>query len=86
MMRFNHQPFEEWLLSGETLTPEETQSLQEHLGACEQCRTLAGASQQVDHALRHAPQLAPAPGFVSRWQAQLAARQIKQHRRQTFWR
>ena len=85
MMKFNHQPFEEWLLSGETLAPEETQSLQEHLDTCEACRLLAQALQQVDHTLRNAPQLAPAPGFVSRWQAHLAARQLKQHRRQTFW-
>jgi len=85
MMKFNHQPFEEWLLSGETLAPEETQSLQEHLGVCEACRSLAGAFQQVETALRNAQQLAPAPGFVSRWQAHLAARQLKQHRRQTLW-
>lgn len=85
MMKFNHQPFEEWLLSGETLTPEDTQSLQEHLGACEECRTLAGAFQQVEHTLRDAPQVEPAPGFVNRWQAHLVARQLKQHRRQTLW-
>jgi len=85
MMKFNHQPFEEWLLSGETLAPEETQSLHEHLNVCEECRTLEGAFQQVETALRNAPRLAPAPGFVSRWQAHLAARQLKQHRRQTLW-
>jgi hypothetical protein len=85
MAKLNHQPFEEWLLSEDTLAPQELRLLQEHLNACEDCRRLAGALGEVDRELRTAPAIPPAPGFVSRWQTRLAADRIEQQRRQTLW-
>jgi len=85
MAKLDHQPFEEWLLSEDTLAPEDLHLLQEHLYSCEDCRRLAGALGEVDRELRTAPVLHPAPGFVSRWRTRLVAERLEQQRRQTLW-
>jgi hypothetical protein len=73
----NHQPFENWLLSGELLTPEHKRELQAHLRTCASCAALA----ETDLALRCARLTSPAPGFSARFQTRLA-RQRKAQRRQ----
>jgi len=85
MAKLNHLPFEDWLLSEETLTQEEAGRLQEHLQGCEVCSMLALALSEVDRELRAAPVLPPVAGFVNRWQARLEAERQKLHRRQTFF-
>ncbi len=85
MVKPNHQPFENWLLSEGALTQEESQTLQEHLNDCETCRMLSEALRDVDRELRTASVLSPAPGFVSRWQARLEADRLRLYRRQTFF-
>jgi len=85
MAKPNHQPFEEWLLSEASLTFEEERQLQAHLQACVACRQLSLALRQVEHTLRHAPVLAPADGFVARWERRLEAEYRRQHQRQTRW-
>ncbi len=85
MAKLNHQPFEDWLLSEETLTQEEAGRLQEHLQSCEACTILAVALREVDQELRAAPVLPPVAGFVNRWQARLEAERHKLHRKQTFF-
>jgi len=67
----NHQPFRDWLLSDEKLSPDQTQALQEHLESCTSCDELATAWSEVESSLQHAPLLIPAPGFTTRWQAHL---------------
>ena len=84
MVKLNHQPFEEWLVSLETLNPDEAQQLQDHLQSCQACRLLSVALRDVDRELHSAPVLTPAPGFVTRWQARLKAERLQLHRRQTF--
>lgn len=84
MVKLNHLPFEDWLLSAETLTPDEARQLQEHLQSCQTCTQLSVALREVDRELYHAPVLVPAPGFVSRWQTRLEASRLQSHRRQTF--
>lgn len=71
----NHQPFEEWLFAEEPLEGGQNRQLQEHLEDCAHCNHLDDALKSVEHKLRVAPMVAPAPGFAQRWQAQLAARQ-----------
>jgi predicted anti-sigma-YlaC factor YlaD len=68
-----HQPFESWLLSGETLPPEQEQHLQEHLNSCQTCQQLSSAWPEVDKLLQGASLKEPAPGFTARWQSRLAA-------------
>ncbi len=84
MAKFNHQPFEEWLLYSETLSPEDAKSLKEHLSLCADCQMLADALQAVESELRHTIALEPAPGFASRWLARLEVDRIKYNRRQTL--
>ena len=80
----NHQPFRDWLLSDEKLSADQTQALQEHLHSCEPCSQLAGAWTEVELSFRQSPQLSPAPGFTTRWQAHLD--EYLQHKqRQRVW-
>ena len=85
MAKYNHLPFEDWLLSEEALTQDESQTLQEHLNDCETCRLLAEALRAVDQELRAASATSPAPGFVNRWQARLEADRLRLYRVQTFF-
>ncbi len=84
MVKLNHLPFEDWLLSGETLSPEDAQQLQDHLQNCQACTRLSVALQEVDRELRAAPILTPAPGFATRWLRRHEADRRQLHRRQTF--
>lgn len=80
----DHQPFEEWLLSEATLTPEETIELQEHLRSCESCRRLSLAWEGVEGLLNNSPVVSPAPGFIRRWEMRLAEERARAHRKQTL--
>jgi anti-sigma factor RsiW len=84
MAKLNHLPFEDWLLTSETLSQDEARQLQEHLQSCQACTRLSVALREIDQELHNAPVLTPAPGFVSRWQTRLEANRIQSHRRQTF--
>ena len=77
----NHQPFEEWLLSDEDLTPEEEQALQAHLEVCEECPQLNELWHEARAEIRRMPAVNPAPGFTRRWEARLEAERIQQQRR-----
>ena len=72
----NHKPYEDWLLSGESLDHEQRRLLDEHLRGCMGCSTLA----EVNLALQHARNAAPGEGFVGRFQVRLTA--YKQAQRQ----
>lgn len=74
----NHQPFEDWLLSDERLSSEQTRELQSHMQTCAFCAALA----DVNLALRSAKTVTPAPGFTARWQIQLAKQSQVQRKRQ----
>ena len=68
----NHQPFETWLFSDETLSPENADALSAHLESCNNCRELQDAWTGVIHLFDDVPQVEPAPGFTNRWQERLA--------------
>ena len=76
----NHQPFEEWLLEQEILTPEQKRELQAHLRACTTCSALT----EVDLALRSTRMAAPAAGFADRFRVRLEARK-QVLRRRNYW-
>jgi predicted anti-sigma-YlaC factor YlaD len=75
----SHQPFEDWLLNGDTLSLEQHASLQEHLVSCPDCRLLSVNWQMAYRLLTHAPLAAPEPGFALRWQQLFSARQARRH-------
>lgn len=68
----NHQPFENWLLSEEPLSPENAGALQDHLETCDQCQELQTAWNGVIGLFQDVPVLEPELGFVTRWQERLA--------------
>ncbi len=67
----NHQPFETWLLSDEELTPENERALDEHLETCDHCQEINNAWLGVVDLFAEMPDMAPAPGFVDRFQIRL---------------
>jgi anti-sigma factor RsiW len=80
----NHQPFEKWLLTDDTLSPEEARSLREHLLVCPQCQGLHSSWYGVKQLMREAPAVKPANGFTMRFQERLAEENRRSQRRQTL--
>jgi hypothetical protein len=76
----NHQPFEEWLLNDKNLTSTEKRELDLHLRTCTHCTALSATGL----ALRSANVIAPAAGFVIRFQQRLAAQKIGERRRKLW--
>ncbi len=71
----NHQPFEDWLLADEPPAGEQAVELNEHLRDCPHCRQLETSLTDVHQLILTSGQIAPAPGFTTRWQARLQAQQ-----------
>jgi hypothetical protein len=63
----NHRPFEDWLLEDQRLTSEQERELQAHLRGCAACTAIA----ESNLALHSVRRVAPAPGFVSRFETRL---------------
>lgn len=84
MAKHSHRPFEDWVLSETTLSPQDTLALNEHLDQCESCRNLAAAWGEVETRLRSRVQIAPQAGFTARWQERWARERRRQQRRQTL--
>jgi len=80
----SHQPYEDWILAGEPLPPDQQVRLKEHLEVCSQCSHLKCNVQAVHVKLATARQMKPAEGFTQRWQTTLLRRQEEQRARQTL--
>jgi anti-sigma factor RsiW len=81
----SHLPIEQWLFDEESLTPEESQELQEHLQSCDECYRLAAAWRGVQPLLNSPTMLEPAPDFTARWQGRLALEREALLRRQSIF-
>jgi anti-sigma factor RsiW len=64
-----HLPFEEWILSDDTLSENDLRELQRHLRECDQCRSIDQGWRLARQSLRETEMQAPAPGFANRWKA-----------------
>lgn len=64
-----HQPFETWMVSEETLLPDQEQRLHEHIEICESCRQMSNAWQEVQGIISTATLVEPSVGFTERWQS-----------------
>jgi hypothetical protein len=80
----NHQPFENWLLTDEPLSVEQSQALNEHLRVCETCNRMDTSWNEVQDLFQSVHRLAPAPGFTARWQERRAAQLSRHHQRQSW--
>lgn len=79
-----HLPYQDWLFDEEQeLTATQAAELQQHLGSCGECRSLAGALNQMERSLKQMVMAAPEEGFTMRWQARLEEGRRRAHRRQT---
>lgn len=85
MAQFNHQPFEDWIFSRDTISREEQLALQEHIHQCATCQRLSGTMQEIEIGLKAAPMISPAEGFSTRWQARLAENRAWRQKRQTMF-
>jgi predicted anti-sigma-YlaC factor YlaD len=84
----NHLPFEEWLLADEPPVGEQALELREHLRDCPHCRELEASWAGVQKLIQTSEQIAPTPGFTSRWETRLKAEQqealYRRHHRQPW--
>jgi len=85
----NHEPYESWLFTVESLTADQSQALKGHLETCEACQKLEAIWNEAETLLRNASPAYPTPGFTARWLIRLASRrsleQQKKMRRLTWW-
>jgi anti-sigma factor RsiW len=84
MAKFNHQPFDDWLLSEEALSADQDAALQAHLQSCEQCSQLLSAWKEIELEISSASTLSPLPGFTARFQENLAAQRARREYVQTL--
>ena len=81
----SHQPFETWLLSDESLNPQDKQALDAHLQVCEECQKLSTALHQVSVVLATSPEPTPQPGFTQRWNKRLVIHRHQQQQRRMWF-
>jgi anti-sigma factor RsiW len=77
----SHQPYENLLLSTDTLDEVQQKQLDLHLQDCPHCASLAAALAGLDKALTHSPSPAPLPGFTQRWHVRLSDIRQKRQKR-----
>jgi len=70
----DHLPFEAMLFDIKQLTSEQRAELETHLASCAACSDLARALSQMEQHLAGAASVAPADGFIQRFQVRLQAR------------
>jgi hypothetical protein len=76
----NRQPFEDWLINDQPLTPVEKRGLDAHIRSCKDCAALLETSLE----LRSVRMVSPMPGFAGRFQKRFAARRIADRRRRQW--
>ena len=72
----NHRPFEDWILDEQSIKPEQKLELQAHLNECAHCSALV----EVNLELHSVKLVSPAADFTARFQARLAAQQVRERR------
>ena len=75
-----HQPFEDWLLNDQLLTPIEKFDLDSHIRTCKYCGALAEIGLEL-HSVR---MVSPKPGFAGRFEKRLAAQPMAELRQRLY--
>ena len=81
----NHQPFREWLLSEQDLSPEQSQQLEAHLSSCDDCSLIQASWKDIEDTFHKLPAVEPQPGFTARWQSQLIEYRLVQQKRKGWF-
>jgi hypothetical protein len=79
-----HKIIEAWIFEDDEIKEQDEKVLRQHLQECDQCYALKKTWPKVDKFLITTPPVAPAPGFVSRWQARLESQRKQREQRQTL--
>jgi len=74
-----HPPFDTWIYEP-TQTEEQKVLLERHLAECPECLTEYRSWQAVEHLLQKPVMVAPAPGFVNRWEIYARKRTLQARR------
>jgi hypothetical protein len=80
-----HQPFENWILSGEKLSQSQLVELSNHLGICQHCQSVKEGIMGVEALLKSATFESPSPGFTNRFQYMAARRKEEAKRLQSYF-
>jgi hypothetical protein len=80
-----HQPFENWILSGESLTSSQSVELASHLVVCQYCQSLEEGKMGVENLLKSATFESPSPGFTNRFRYMAARRKEEAKRLQSYF-
>lgn len=80
-----HQPFENWILSGEPLTPSQSAELASHLYVCQHCQSVQEGIMGVEDLLKSATFESPTPGFSNRFRYMAALRKEEAKRLQAYF-
>lgn len=78
----NHQPFENWILDDEKISPQEQELLTRHIKECPGCYQLQNSWNKVRSQIESSPVKQAPSGFVNRWTNNFAKRQKEQERKQ----
>jgi len=80
-----HQPFENWILSGESPTASQLAELASHLVFCQHCQFTQEAILGVENLLSSATIESPSPGFTNRFRYLAANRKEEAKRLQSYF-
>lgn len=80
-----HQPFEQWILSGESLTPSQSAELAKHLVICQHCQAIDEGIIGVENLFKSATFESPSPGFSNRFKFMAVQREEEVKRLQSYF-
>ncbi|NMB56153.1 MAG: hypothetical protein GYA15_15790 [Leptolinea sp.] len=79
-----HQPYENWILSGDPLSPSQKSDLMDHISTCSHCASIYEGIAGVEDLLKCATFESPSPGFTQRFQMMAARRKEEARRLQSY--
>ncbi len=80
-----HQPFENWILSGDPLTQSQKIELEEHLTICPHCSAIKEGLSGVEMLFKSSTFESPSPGFAKRFALMAAQRKEEARRLQSYF-
>lgn len=80
-----HQPFENWILSGDSLTASQSAELASHLVFCQHCQFTQEAIMGIENLLTSATIESPYPGFTNRFRYLATSRKEEAKRLQSYF-
>jgi hypothetical protein len=74
-----HQPFETWVFEQDSLSPDQTRDLRDHLATCDHCNRLMLSWNEVEKSMVAVSDVMPKAGFTERWKVRLAEYRQQRH-------